>query len=95
MYALVRRYDSITNVKEAVRQVNEGLAPLISQHPGFIDYILVDSGGGGAIAISIFLNQADAEESNRRASDWVRQNLATLVPKPPQITAGEVIGYEE
>jgi hypothetical protein len=95
MYALVRRYEGITNVKEAVRHVNEGLVPLISQHPGFIDYILVDSGGGGAIAISIFLNQADAEESSWIASDWVRENLATLVPKPPQITAGEVIAYKE
>jgi hypothetical protein len=54
MYALVRRYDSITNVKEAVRQVNEGLAPLISQHPGFIDYILVDSGGGGRLQSASF-----------------------------------------
>ena len=95
MYAVVRRYEGVTNVKEAVRQVNEGLATLVSQHPGFIDYILVDSGGGGAIAISIFLNQADAEESNRRVSDWVRENLATLVPQPPQITAGEVIAYKE
>ncbi|MGD0510873.1 MAG: hypothetical protein ABSA33_03450 [Candidatus Micrarchaeaceae archaeon] len=54
MYAVVRRYEGVTNVKEAVRQVNEGLATLVSQHPGFIDYILVDSGGGGRLQSASF-----------------------------------------
>jgi hypothetical protein len=53
--------------------------PLISQHPGFISYYLVDSGGGVVSAISVFLNEADAEESNKRAADWVRQNLASFI----------------
>jgi hypothetical protein len=32
-------------------------------------------------------------ESNRRAAEWVRENLAQLLPNPPQITAGEVVAH--
>jgi len=40
MYATVRRYEGVTNLSEAVRQVNEGFLPLISQIPGFVAYLL-------------------------------------------------------
>ncbi len=28
------------------------------------------------------------------AADWVRQNLASMLPNPPEITMGEVGAYE-
>ncbi|MGO9312834.1 MAG: hypothetical protein ACLQBD_12975 [Syntrophobacteraceae bacterium] len=76
------------------KKVNEGLVPLISQYPGFIAYYGIDSGGGVMTAIMVFLNQTYAEESAKRAMDWVRQNLTALLPNPPQITAGEVVAYK-
>jgi hypothetical protein len=74
--------------------VNEGFVPLISQVPGFVAYYWVDAGGGVMTSTSIFQDQTGAQESNRRAADYVRQNLAQLLPKPPQITAGEVVAYK-
>jgi hypothetical protein len=94
MYATVRRYEGVTNPGEAVRRVNEGFVPLISQVPGFVAYYWVDAGGGVLISTSVFEDRAGAEESNRRAADWVRQNIASLAPNPPQITAGEVVAYK-
>jgi len=38
-------------------------------------------------------DRAGVEESNRQAADWVRQNMAPLLPNPPQITAGEVVAH--
>jgi len=46
------------------------------------------------VSTSVFEDQAGAEESNRRAADWVRQNIAPLLPSPPQITAGEVVAHK-
>jgi hypothetical protein len=46
------------------------------------------------ISTGIFENQASAEESNARAADWVRQNVASLLPNPPQISAGQVVAYK-
>jgi hypothetical protein len=95
MYATVRRYEGVTNPGEAGRRVNEGFVPLISQLPGFIAYYWVDAGRGVMVSTSVFHDQASAQESNKKAADWVRQNnLASLYPNPPQITAGEVVAHK-
>jgi hypothetical protein len=49
---------------------------------------------GKIATVSVFEDQAGAEESIRMAADWVRQNLASLLPNPPEITAGEVEAHE-
>ena len=94
MYATIRRYEGATDPSETGRRVNEGFVPIISQIPGFVALYLVDAGGGVMISTSVFQDQSGAEESNKRAADYVRENLASLLPKPPQITAGEVVGYK-
>ena len=94
MYATVRRYEGVSNPTEAAQRVNEGFVPLISQIPGFVAYYWVDAGGGVMISTSVFQDQASAEESNRSAADYVRQNLVSVLPNPPQITAGEVVAYK-
>ena len=71
MYATVRRYEGVTDRSEVARLVNEGFVPLISQIPGFVAYFWVDAGGGVMISTSVFQDQAGAEESNRRAADYV------------------------
>ena len=94
MYATVRRYEGVSNPTEAAQRVNEGFVPLISQIPGFVAYYWVDAGNGVMISTSVFQDQASAEESNRRAADYVRQNLVSVLPNPPQVTAGEVVAYK-
>jgi hypothetical protein len=94
MYATVRRYEGVPDPSEAGRQVNEVFVPLISQVPGFVAYYFVDAGSGVMVSTSVFEDRAGAEESNRRAADFVRQNLASLLPNPPQITAGEVVAHK-
>jgi hypothetical protein len=94
MYATVRRFEGVTDPREVARRVNEGLVPLISQIPGCLAYSWVDAGGGVMVSISLFENQAGAEEANRQAPGWVRQNIAALLPNPPQITAGEVVAHK-
>ena len=92
MYASVRWYemDDPAAVDEAMRRVEEGFAPIISKASGFIAYYALDAGDGVVVSISIFTDQAGAEESNTVAAEWVMENLASLVPDPPEITAGEV-----
>ncbi|GAA2743947.1 hypothetical protein GCM10010440_25430 [Kitasatospora cinereorecta] len=91
MYAVVRRYDGVTDPAEAGRRVSEGFVPLLSQVPGFVAYYWVDAGAGVMVSTSVFRDQAGAEESIRRAADFVRDNLAALLPNPPQVTAGQVV----
>lgn len=74
MYATVRRYEGVTDPTEAARHVNEGFLPIISQVPGFVAYYWVDAGDGVMVSTSVFEDQTGAEESNRRAADYVREN---------------------
>ena len=90
-YLTVRRYESVTDSKEAARRVQEEFIPLISKIPGFISYYWVDEGDNVMVSVSVFTTREAEEESNRIAADYVKQHIAPLLPKPPQITAGQVV----
>ncbi|MFF7358347.1 hypothetical protein ACFZA1_37830 [Streptomyces filipinensis] len=91
MYAVVRRYEGVTDPAEAGRRVDEGFVPLLRQVPGFVAYYWVDAEEGVMVSTSVFEDQAGAEESIKRAADFVRDNLASLLPNPPQVMAGQVV----
>jgi hypothetical protein len=44
--------------------------------------------------VSVFEDQAGAEESTRMAGNYVKDNLVSLMPHPLEITAGEVSIHE-
>jgi hypothetical protein len=93
MYASVRRYDGVSDAREVTRRVNEGFIQIVSEIPGFVGYYCIDAGGGVVVSVSVFQDRASAEESNARAANYVRENLASVLPNPPQITAGEVVAH--
>ena len=91
MYAAVRRYEGVTDPAEAGRRVKEGFMPIIREVPGFVAYYWIDAGDGAMVSTSVFEDRTGAEESTKRAADFVRENLASLLPNPPQVTAGDVV----
>ena len=91
MYATIRRYEDVTDPAEAGRRVNEDFVPLIKQIPGFVAYYWVDAGEGVMASTSIFEDKAGAVASTERAADWVRENIASLLPTAPIVVAGEVV----
>ena len=95
MYASIRHYKVKSGASaEIARKVNSGFLPIISKAPGFVAYYLVDAGHDVNVSVSVFQSQAGAEESNRLAADWVKQNLAALIEGAPEITAGEVSAHK-
>ena len=94
MYAAVRRYEGIVNDAEAGRLVGETFVPLLQHVPGFIAYYWIDAGDGVMASLSVFDDKAGADESVRLAHDWVRENAATLIPNPPQVTEGSVVASD-
>ena len=94
MYAAIRYYrterDSIESV---VRRVKEGFVPLIRETPGFVSYLVLAPRQDEIVSVSVFEEQRDAEESNRKAEEWVRGNLSELLPSP-EFAGGQVVVYE-
>ena len=96
MHVAIRQYQvDPGSVDEIRRGVNEGLLPKIKEVYGFQAYYAIDAGGGRMASISVFEDRAGAEESTRMAADWRRQNMASLIPNPPEVLEGEVFVHEE
>ncbi|MFJ9643972.1 hypothetical protein ACWEPM_17375 [Streptomyces sp. NPDC004244] len=91
MYAAVRRYEGVTDAAEAARIVQDGFVPLMRQVTGFVAYYWVDAGNGVMVSTSVFEDRSGVDESIARAADFVRDHLASLLPNPPQVMAGEVV----
>ena len=92
MYTTVRHYEGVTDMDAVVQEIKEGFLDSIRQVPGFVDYSVLDAGGGTLVTISVFEDRSGMEESDRRAAQWIQEhNLASYIPNPPQISEGEVL----
>lgn len=91
-YLAARQYQLAPGhtMEELAAVVESGFLPILRQVPGFREYFLVETDEGGVLSISVFADQAGAEESTRRAADWVSQNLAGFFTGPPTVTIGSV-----
>jgi len=98
MHVAIRRYQlDPGSVDEVMRHVNEGFIPIIKDAQGFLAYYALDTGDfikGVFASVSVFEDREGAEESINMGTDYIRQNLASLMPNPPEITAGEVRAHE-
>lgn len=90
MYATVRNYPGNTELADVLVQNEAAVKSLLSGIDGFEAYYLVRT-DAGAFSITVYGDQAGAEESNRMAADWVRENAAEVAGNPPQVSAGEVV----
>lgn len=87
----IRRYvTDPKSIDELVKRIKAEFVPMIGKVPGFMSYVVVDAGNGTLASISTFENKAGADESTRRAADWVK-TIRSLVPNPPQVTAGDIV----
>ena len=92
MHTVIRRYQGVTDTGEVARRAVTEFAPQLRDAPGFQGYWVVDAGNGVLATISVFESEEAAEESTAAAATWVQENLAQLVPNPPQVTKGDTTG---
>ena len=90
MYATVRSYAGSGTFVDALVENESAVRELISGIGGFRAYYLVRADGGEAVSVSVYDDRAGAEESNRVAAEWIRENLPDLALAPPHVAAGEV-----
>ena len=64
---------------------------LITGIDGFKAYYLIRGADGEATSITAYESESGAEESNRRAAEWLRENAADLSVSAPEVTAGETV----
>ena len=91
LHATICRYDGVTGSTEDVTVAGRRLASALSAAPGFVSYALLDAGDGMIVSVNVFEDRAGLEAGHRFMVQWVAEHLTALLPRPPQIIAGEVI----
>ncbi|HMD57555.1 MAG TPA: hypothetical protein VKG82_08805 [Solirubrobacteraceae bacterium] len=92
MYASVRHYTiGAGSVDALMHRVDEEFAPAISQEPGFVGYLMLDTGDATVETISIFHDKGSAEQSNELAAEYVRENLGEFELTRTALSGGEVL----
>jgi hypothetical protein len=90
MYATVRKYSGSTELGEELVKRQDDIRRIIEGIAGFQAYYLLRTDEGGVLTVSVFDDRAGADESVRKAAEWIRANLPDLGVSPPEVTTGEV-----
>jgi hypothetical protein len=92
MYASVRTYTGSELADELVKHESD-VKRLISDIDGFKAYYLIRT-ADGTVSVSVYDDESGAQESNRAAAAWIRENLPEFSSASPKVSAGEVaIGF--
>jgi hypothetical protein len=92
MHAVIRHYsgngakefvDLIEKRKDEVRGIITGIK-------GFVRYTFIRTTDGG-YTVSVYQDKAGADESLRKAKDWIQQNASHTDVSPPKISEGSVV----
>lgn len=95
MHVAIRRYTVDADSTDEIQgRVDDNFVPIVSGVPGFVAYYLLDSGDGVLASVSVFESREGVEELNKRAADWVKEELSSLLPSSPEVTVGEVGVHE-
>lgn len=89
MYAVVRRYSSPTDLGGEIERRRESLEQTMRDIPGFVAYFLIN-GVDSVASVTVCTDRAGTDESNRRAAEWVKQNLPDSGLSAPEVTEGNV-----
>jgi len=101
MYATIRRYtpkDSssaakmFTGLKE---RVEKNFLPTLQDVQGFHGYYLLNASDRELVTISIFENRTGAQESTRRAAEFVRKDPLKDQINAPEVIEGELLVTKE
>jgi hypothetical protein len=90
MYATIRWYGGNTELAHQLAARADEVKSVINSITGFQAYYLVRV-DGGTVSISVFDDQVGADESNRVAAVWIRDNMPEVSVDPPAISGGEVV----
>ncbi len=90
MYATVRTYSTGPELADALVSNAADIKSLLSGIDGFKAYYFVRT-ADGAVSISVYDDEAGANESTIAAAKWISENLPELGGSTPRVSAGEVV----
>ena len=90
MHAVIRAYTGNSDLADALVAHEGEVRQVIGGISGFKGYYILKLAEGTS-TVSVFENEEGAEESNRAAATWLKENLPDMDVGAPYVTAGEVV----
>lgn len=95
MYAVVRHYHFKKEDSEKIDNViQEGFVPLLKGAKGFVRYYWLDTGEGEGASLSVYNDEAGADESIRLAAEFVKEQMSQLLTQKPEVIEGPVKAHD-
>jgi hypothetical protein len=95
MFAAIRHYHfDPKNSVEIDRRIRDAFVPLIKKCNGFVRYYWLDTGKGEGASISVFEDQAGADESVHVAAEFSRTHMQGLVTQKLEVIEGPVKAHD-
>ena len=97
MYATIRRYTPAnpstmkTDMDGLKRRIEQKFLPMLQDVTGFHCYYVINACDRELTTISIFEDRKGAQDSNRRAAEFVRSDPLSDVLTKPEVIEGEVL----
>ncbi len=87
----VRKYQiDPEQLDELNRRIEESFAPRVEQMPGFVDYEVIDCGGGRLYTVTTCNDREAAERSVELAAEFVEHELEGIDIERVEAAIGEV-----
>jgi hypothetical protein len=90
MHAVIRAYTGNSELADVLVEHADEVREVIGGISGFKGYYVLKLAEGTS-TVSVFENEEGAEESNRAAAAWLKENLPDMNVQAPYVTAGEVV----
>ena len=91
MYVTTRHYSGLDRAAlDEIARRREEIEAFVGSLPGLQNWCAFAS-GDSMTTVTVSDDQASAEEIVRRVAGWIRENMPTFLPNPPEVKMGEVI----
>ena len=91
MHAAIRRFQITAGAVDKLVRAARPLTTTLSEIPGFISFVMLETDDGGLTAISIFEDRAGLEAADQVATAWAAQHAVTEYESAMQLTRGQIV----
>ncbi len=91
MYAAIRRDIRATRTADDLVRAARALSAAFGQIPGFISWVLLESGDDALVSVSVCEDAAGLDHAGRLLTEWLDGQRVTPADRQPEIITGEVI----
>lgn len=88
MHVTLRWYQEGSALADAIIAKKDEVQKIISDVPGFVSYYAFRA-GNTVTSVTVCNDKAGTDETTRRASEWVKQNVEAGTIKAPAINEGD------